>query len=411
MLTLAVVGFSLRAAAAAATDDFGAPPPVRYPIIFNDRNFYARPDVLVRSRVLAALVAGGRIYVPLRSMFERMGATVSVTGGRRVTATKSGSTVTVTLGRAEVVINGETRPLDVPPLLERGVLLVPVRVISEALGAYVQWLPSRRVVVVRYADLAAPSPEPSAPPVPAPVASVAPAATPTPRPTAAARTYRGFVQGAYAAPRNYSEFSAGKYCPEAFTVSGAYTFANAPIAVKADFRRYAFVTSDNATDALGNHYTQFATIDGGTASAPVFLARQSTLDVRLEYRVAAPDVFIGVGYVHATNGYGYPALGGVGLGIEKLPDLRSGLRGYGSAFYYPRAAGTYALTDARSPNAGRSYRLSYDLLKYDIGVMFAAASLPVYAYGGYEGDRYFARENAPLGQTHDGPYVGLGYRF
>ena len=63
---------------------------------------------------------------------------------------KSGAEIRVTVGKPEVIINGESRPLDVPPILYHGDVLVPVRVISEGMGAYVQWVPDRRLVVVRY---------------------------------------------------------------------------------------------------------------------------------------------------------------------------------------------------------------------------------------------------------------------
>ncbi|MHB8231030.1 MAG: copper amine oxidase N-terminal domain-containing protein, partial [Vulcanimicrobiaceae bacterium] len=99
---------------AVASPDFGNPPSGEIPILYNDHTVYAKPDVLKQARVLAALVKDGHIYVPLRSMFEQMGATVSASAdGNTVTAVKSGVSVSVTLGRHEVVINGETRPLDV----------------------------------------------------------------------------------------------------------------------------------------------------------------------------------------------------------------------------------------------------------------------------------------------------------
>ncbi|HXM05927.1 MAG TPA: copper amine oxidase N-terminal domain-containing protein, partial [Candidatus Acidoferrum sp.] len=119
---------------------FGAPPSGEIPILFNDHTVYAKPDILEQARVLAALVENGEIYVPLRSMFEQMGATVSVSAdGKTITAVKPGSSVSITLGKSEVIVDGETRSLDVPPMLYKGVVLVPVRVLSEAMGAYVQW--------------------------------------------------------------------------------------------------------------------------------------------------------------------------------------------------------------------------------------------------------------------------------
>ena len=57
--------------------DFGSPPSGQIPILYNDHHVYTKPDVLKQGRVLAALVKGGTILIPLRSMFEQMGATVS----------------------------------------------------------------------------------------------------------------------------------------------------------------------------------------------------------------------------------------------------------------------------------------------------------------------------------------------
>jgi hypothetical protein len=154
--------------------DFGKPPSGEVPILFNDHHVYANPDTLRQGRVLSALVKDGTILVPLRSMFEQMGATVSYdAASKSAKASKPGSEIQVTLGKNEVLINGESRPLDVAPVMYQGVLLVPVRVISEALGAYVQWVPEQHLTVVRYV---APTPVPTPPPTPAP----APVPTPTP---------------------------------------------------------------------------------------------------------------------------------------------------------------------------------------------------------------------------------------
>jgi len=420
--TLTYVALVLGGSLGVRAADFGSPPSGEIPILFNDHTVYATPDTLSDSRVLAALVKDGEIYVPLRSMFEQMGATVSVSAdGKTVTAAKPGSSVAVTLGKAEVVINGESRPLDVPPMLYRGVVLVPVRVISEGLGAYVQWVPERRVVAVRYVSLPPPpppapaTPAPTAaptrpPPAPAPAPYVAPAPIPTPTPAPAPPSYTAFIQAAYSPSNNYNEFVAGGYC-DTYILNAVLAPENSPFALKADFRQDDYVTSSNATDAFGNHYTQFATIDGGTAFTPVFLARQNDLDVRLEFKVAAPRVYIGVAYLHTTDDYGYPNLNAIGFGIEKLPDLRPGISLYGSAFYYPSASGTYTVSSPASAHFATSYQQQYQIMKYDAGVALVVAHSPVYLYGGYAADRYLVKQNAPVGQLHDGPYIGLGLKI
>ncbi|HXN08846.1 MAG TPA: copper amine oxidase N-terminal domain-containing protein [Candidatus Acidoferrales bacterium] len=387
-----------------AVTDFGSPPSGEIPILYNDHHVYAKPDVLRASRVLAALVKNGTIFVPLRSMFEQMGATVSYDAATKsFTVEKIGASIRLVLGKQEAVINGETRPLDQGPIMYQGVALVPIRVISETMGAYVEWVSAQHIAVVRYIP---PTPVPTAAPTVAPTAPPTPTPTPTPVPS-----YSVFVQAAYSWSRNYNEFVAGHQCPGSYLVSGAYAPNDSAFALKVDFRQDVYVTSDNFTDTLGNHYTSFATIDGGTALTPVFRARQNNWDARLEYRIASPRIYIGVGYLQTANNYGYPHLNALGGGIEKLPDLGSGLSWFGSAFYYPTASGNYTVTDPASVNVGTAYRQQYQIFKYDLGLALVLARSPVYLYGGFSGDRYIAKQNAPISQTHSGPYLGLGVKF
>src|SRR5579871_4537691 len=198
--------------------DFGSPPSGQYPILFNDHHVYTKPDILKQGRVLAALVKGGTVLIPLRSMFEQMGATVSYDpGSKTATVSKAGSEVKVTVGKPEVMINGESRPLDVPPMIYQGNVLVPVRVISEGMGAYVQWVPDQHVVVVRYLPATPPPPPASAPPPPPP---------PTPTPAPVKTPYNDiFVAGDYIiSPKVYNEFSPGNTGTSSYAVRGAIEF-------------------------------------------------------------------------------------------------------------------------------------------------------------------------------------------
>ena len=72
--------------------NFGTPPSGQIPILYNDHHVYSKPDVLKQGRVLAALVKGGTLLIPLRSMFEQMGATVSYdAGSKTATVSKPGA--------------------------------------------------------------------------------------------------------------------------------------------------------------------------------------------------------------------------------------------------------------------------------------------------------------------------------
>jgi hypothetical protein len=402
----AKAGGPAKAPLTVAVADFGMPPSGEVPILYNDRHVYSTPDELKQSRVLAALVKDGTIFVPLRSMFEQMGATVTWDGASKtVSAQKPGASVKVTVGKNEVVINGESRPLDVPPEMYRGVVVVPVRVMSESLGAYVEWLPDRHICVVRFIP---PTPVPNAAPTVAPTAVPTPEPTPTPSPTP---HYNGFIQAAVADSKVYNEFSAGQRCCRSYVASGGYAFQDSPFAVKVDYRQDTYITSDNLTDSLGNHYTRVATIDGGTALIPVFQAKQSTLDGRLEFQVASPRIYVGVGYLQTATNYGYPHLDAFGFGVEKLPTLQSGLDYFGSAFYYPNASGNYTVTSSSSANAGTTFKQQYQIMKYDLGLALDFGNFPLYVYGGFSGDRYTTKQFAPVDQSHSGPYIGLGVRF
>lgn len=429
-LFVLLLGFGIPAqsaprshAAPIAPANFGTPPSGQIPILYNDHTVYTKPDLLRRKRVLAAFIKNHQIYVPLRSMFEQMGATVTASAdGRTFLAKRPGTTVSVRLGSREVTINGETRSLDVPPMLYQGAVLVPVRVISEALGAYVLWVSSRQLVVIRYLPVVpspTPMPEPTRTPTIAPTStpSATPAPTPAPIPTATpapikVNLYRGFVAAAKATGRNYNEFSAGRWCANnTYVASAAYMFKNSPLAVKADYRQDAYVTSINQQDAFGAYFTRFGTIDGGVASVPVFLAKQSTLDARLEYKLADPNVYVGLGYLQTSTNYGYAHLRGVGVGLEKLPDLNTRLTAYGSVFYYPNASGDYTVSNVASPNNNSTYKQVYKITKYDIGLAYSLTRSPIYMYAGISGDRYAKRQNAPIDQTHGGPYLGLGLKL
>jgi Copper amine oxidase N-terminal domain len=439
--TLATSGTQVADAMA----NFGTPPSGEIPILFNDHHVYAKPDELKQNRVLAALVKGNTIFVPLRSMFEQMGATVSWNAASKTaTAQKPGASVQVTVGKNEAVINGEARPLDVPPEIYKGVVVVPVRVMSESLGAYVQWVPDRRICVVRYIP---PTPIPTPPPTAPPTAP--PTLAPTPSPTPAPYVYRGFLQGGLTAGKVYDAYAAGqKDVGKSYVAAGAYL--SGKFAFKADFRQDTYSTTVNgvlpadntgfpfpdvvcdpsAQDTgfgvpVGAPVTFFSTLDGGTCFISPTQQRASTIDGRVEYQIWKPYYYIGLGYIQAANNYGDPALRGVGVGLEALPKLNNpgGLSLFGSFFDYPQAQGTYTVTDNESPNLGNQQRLRYNIMKYDGGVSYSFGHSPFYIYGGFSGDRMTGQSNTlvsgvasvalpkPFNQSHSGPYLGLGFKF
>jgi Copper amine oxidase N-terminal domain len=380
--------------------DFGSPPSGEVPILFNDHHVYSKPDTLKQGRLLSALVRGETILVPLRSLFEQLGGTVSYDPATKtVDVSKPGSDIKVTVGKPEVEINGETRPLDVPPEIYRSAVVVPVRVISEGLGAYVQWVPDRHVVVVRYVPPVTATPPP--PPTPAPTeAPTTTPPTPTPAPTAKPVSYEHFVAGDYIfSPKVYNEFDPGNTgTGSSFTARGAVEFPlfGLPWMVAGDYRQYQYPHPAGNVTTIGGM---------GATTVPAFTAREYEFDAHLGLKVADPRVYVGVGYMWRATNYGYPKMDGVEFGVEKLPDLNQPFSVYGSAYYAPSVKGNF--TDP----LGNVFNLDYQILKYQVGGDLTFGNSPVYLDFGYLGDRENNKVNAPANATHNGPYAGLGVHF
>jgi len=93
---------------------------------------------------------GGRVMVPLRAIFESLGAKVDwEESTRTITGTKDGTVVKLRLDDTRATIDGKTVMLDVAATKINGRTLVPARFVAESFGAEVEWDESRKQVVIR----------------------------------------------------------------------------------------------------------------------------------------------------------------------------------------------------------------------------------------------------------------------
>lgn len=96
------------------------------------------------------LLTNGRTLVPLRGVFEALGAEVRWTAATRtVTAVKGDTTVSLRIGQSTAAINGQSVRLDAPAVVASGRTMVPLRFVSEALGASVNWDARTSTVTIR----------------------------------------------------------------------------------------------------------------------------------------------------------------------------------------------------------------------------------------------------------------------
>lgn len=104
------------------------------------------------------------MFVPLRGIFERLGASVVYHNGT-INATRGNDTVALRIGSTVASVNGQTSYVDVAPFIVGATTYVPLRFIAQSLGAAVGYEGATRVVSV---DLARPIPPRPIPPRPVP---------------------------------------------------------------------------------------------------------------------------------------------------------------------------------------------------------------------------------------------------
>src|SRR3990170_4416193 len=115
------------------------------------------------------IVIGSRVLVPLRGIFEKMGATVVwIPDTRTVRAQRGTTSVELRIGSTAALVNGATVTLDVPAQIVGGRTLVPLRFISESLGAQVDYNAGTRTVAIATVGAVPPPPGPTPPPPPPP---------------------------------------------------------------------------------------------------------------------------------------------------------------------------------------------------------------------------------------------------
>lgn len=103
----------------------------------------------VRFPTQQPMTSGGRVLVPLRGVFEQMGATVLWDApNKQVLANRGSTNIKLTIGSTQAEVDGKMVALDSPAMLRNGATLVPLRFLSESLGANVEWRRETRLVAI-----------------------------------------------------------------------------------------------------------------------------------------------------------------------------------------------------------------------------------------------------------------------
>ena len=102
----------------------------------------------------APIIVEGRTLVPMRAVFEALGAEVTWNDTlKEATGTLGNQTVLLRIGSKTASVNGVETALDVPAQIVSSRTLVPIRFIAESLNAGVDWDPITRTVYIEKKDL------------------------------------------------------------------------------------------------------------------------------------------------------------------------------------------------------------------------------------------------------------------
>ncbi len=96
-------------------------------VVVDGRPLYLKPGPIERA---------GRVFVPLRGIFERLGASV-VYQNRQINSTKGSTSVSLRIGSTQATVNGQPQILDVAPFIVGSTTYVPLRFIAQSLAAVV----------------------------------------------------------------------------------------------------------------------------------------------------------------------------------------------------------------------------------------------------------------------------------
>lgn len=143
--------------------------PTDAPVIYNDVVAVTINDELLKFPDQNPCIIDGRTLVPMRAIFEALGAKVRWLNEYRIVAAKKDNTdIFMRIDDSVYYVDEDERFFDVPPQIINDRTMIPARAVAEALGCTVEWDQATKTVIITTADYAPPTPEPTEAPTPDP---------------------------------------------------------------------------------------------------------------------------------------------------------------------------------------------------------------------------------------------------
>jgi len=96
------------------------------------------------------MIYNSRTLIPIRAVFEAMGGTVGYNDKeQKITLKIAEKTLEMWIGKTELKLNGNTKSMDVAPMVMGGRTMVPVRFVAENFGYDVQWKETQQKIIIQ----------------------------------------------------------------------------------------------------------------------------------------------------------------------------------------------------------------------------------------------------------------------
>ena len=116
------------------------PPPIGAGALTVSRTYVLLDGIPINLDVPPQMI-NGRAMVPMRAIFEALGATVNWSESTRtVTGTKGNTSIILVINNTTAIVNGQPVTLEQPAVTINSRTLVPLRFVGEALGVQVNWV-------------------------------------------------------------------------------------------------------------------------------------------------------------------------------------------------------------------------------------------------------------------------------
>lgn len=115
----------------------------------NGNNVYVELNDTILAFEQPPIIEDGRTLVPMRFLFEQMGADVDWNAETQTAmATLNNTAVTFAIDDTEATVNNQPTTMEVPAQLVNGKTMVPLRFLSEELGYTVTWDEENRTAII-----------------------------------------------------------------------------------------------------------------------------------------------------------------------------------------------------------------------------------------------------------------------